>query len=351
MAGQLFTTQAQRVGTIKGQMLEHAIPKETLDTACTHFTMDENMGDTIIYGRWVPTGGTTGAVSNNIDPSNTWSVTAASHEVQEGQTPIAESLTRKDISVQMKEYSCLYMYSKKAARLYEDKLPPAMKKMAGQRMGLVGEMIKNGAFRGSTNKMYAGGTSRATVDETLSDNLVSRIVRAFSNNRAEFITEIIAPSQNYDTSAIEASYLFFGHTDLQHDVEQLPGYVPVAKYGNMKPVHPMELGAKGRIRFILSPEFQKVIDSGAAVGSTGLKSTGASNIDIYPCMIFAEEAAGDLALRGTKSFEVIDLPPSATDKNDPTGQRGYVGASFFKAAFVQNDGWLMVVECGASALS
>lgn len=351
MAGQLFTTQAQRVGTIKGQMLEHAIPKQVLDTACTHFQMDENMGDTIIYGRWVPTGGTTGAVSNNIDPSNTWSVTASAHEVQEGQTPIADSLTRKDISVQIKEYSCLYMYSKKAARLYEDKLPPAMKKMAGQRMGLVTEMIKNGAFRGSTNKMYAGGTSRATVDETLSDNLVSRIIRAFMNNRAEMITEIISPSQNYDTSAVQASFVFYGHSDLQHDIEGLPNFVPVAKYGQQKTIHPMELGCKGNLRFIVSPEFQKVIDSGAAVGSTGLKSTGASNIDVYPCMIFAEEAAGDLALRGTKSLEVIDLPPNQSDKNDPTGQRGYVGASFFSAAFVQNDGWLLVLECGASALT
>mgnify|MGYP001558582424 CR=1 FL=1 len=350
MAGQLYTTQTQRVGKIKGEMLMHAIPKLTLDVACTHFTMDEDMGDTIIYGRWVPTGGTTGAVANNIDPSNTWSATASAHEVQDGQTPTAEGITRKDITVQIKEYSCLYMYTKKAAKLYEDKLPPAMKKMAGQRMGLVTEMIKNGAFRGSTNKMYAGGTSRATVDETISDNLVSRIIRAFSNNRADFLTEIISPSQNYDTSAVEASYLFFAHTDLQHDIEQLPGYTPVAKYGNMKPVHPMELGAKGRLRFILSPEFQTVADAGAAVGSTGLKSTSSSNVDVYPCMVFAEEAAGDIALRGTKSLEVIDLPPSQTDKNDPTGQRGYIGACFWSAAFVQNDGWLLVVEVGATSL-
>ena len=347
---QLFTTQDQRVGTIKGEVLKYALPKLCLDVGCSHFTMDQNMGDTIIYGRWVPTGGTAGAVANNIDPSNTWSVTASDYESQEGVTPAAQNLTRKDITVKMKKYTALYGYTDKAARLYEDKLPPAMKKMAGQTMGLVSEKVKMGAFRGSTNKRYAGGTSRATVDEPITNNSVSLIIRDMMNNRANQFTEVISSSPNYDTSAIEASFLFFGHTDLAYDIRQLPDFTPVAKYGSMKTVHPLEIGAVPGLRFILTPEMDIVADSGAAVGTTGLKSTGASNINVYPCLVMAEDAAADLALRGLDSMEVIDVPVDREDKSDPTRSRGYIGVNWWGAAFVQNDGWLEVFECGASSL-
>ena len=348
MANQ-YTTQAQRVGTIKGEMLMYAIPKQCLDVACTHFQMDQNMGDTIIYGRWVPTGGSTGAVANNVDPSNTWSVLATDYETAEGITPAANTLTRKDITVQIKSYTILYSYTAKAARIYEDKLPPAMKKMAGQTMGLVSEMIKNGAFRGSTNKMYAGGTSRATVKEPITNNLVSKIVRAFMNNRASMFTEVINNNGQYGHKDIEAAFVFFGHTDLGYDIRQLPDFTPVAEYGKMTTIHALELGAVPGIRFVLTPELQTVTNSGATAAGTGLKSSG-TLVDIYPSMVMAEDAAADLALRGEGSMELIDLSVDQADKADPTRERGYIGAKFWQAAFVQNDGWLMVVETGATDL-
>jgi len=32
------------------------------------------------------------------------------------------------------------------------------------------------------------------------------------------------------------------------------------------------------------------------------------------------------------------------------GQRGYIGAKFYSAAFVSNDGWMAVIEAGATDL-
>ena len=94
-----------------------------------------------------------------------------------------------------------------------------------------------------------------------------------------------------------------------------------------------------------------MLDSGAAVGTTGLVSTGASNIDVYFMIVVAEDAWGDVALRGLDGFSLTHLPHNKKDKQDPLGQRGYVGGKFWCAPFMQNDGWAAILECGATVLA
>jgi N4-gp56 family major capsid protein len=112
----------------------------------------------------------------------------------------------------------------------------------------------------------------------------------------------------------------------------------------------MELGSQGRFRFIISPELASIPDSGAAIGSTGLYSTTGTSIDVYPMIVVAEDAWGDVALRGSNSMDPTWIPPGQKDKNDPLGQRGYVGAKFYSAAKVLNNGWMAVAEVGVTSL-
>jgi N4-gp56 family major capsid protein len=217
-------------------------------------------------------------------------------------------------------------------------------------MGLVRELIRYGALKGCTNKFYSGGTSRATVAAAITYNLLNKVSRSLLGNRADPITRVLAPSANFNTTAVEGGFLVFCHTDGEHDIRALPNFVEVAKYGTRKPVHEMELGSSGRYRFILSPELASIADSGAAVGSTGLYSTGAANIDVYPFIVVADNAWGEVALRGMNSFDFTNLKPGQKDKNDILGQRGYVGAKFYSAATVLNDGFMAVVEAGVTSL-
>jgi N4-gp56 family major capsid protein len=113
----------------------------------------------------------------------------------------------------------------------------------------------------------------------------------------------------------------------------------------------MEIGSADNYRFIISPELSSIPNAGAAVGSTGLYSTGGSYVDIYPFIVVAKDAWGDVALRGSSSLDIKHLKPGQIDKSDILGQRGYVGSKFYSAMFIQNDGWCAVVEAGVSALS
>ena len=344
MATQNYSTATPRIGKLKGEILKHAIPVEVLGITGTQHKMGKNMSDTVIYRRWLPFGGAT----TNATTINQWVVDENAHLTQEGVTPDADTITPQDITVKLNQYSALYQYSDKTAELYEDNIPDAMKKQTGQRMGLVREKIRYGALKGGTNKFFAGGTTRATVDETITLAKLRKITRSILGNRGMLITEILSPSPNYNTAAVEGGFLVFCHTDVENDIRELPGFLETAAYGSRKVMHTMELGAVDRFRFIISPELDPIDDSGAAVGTTNLVSTTGTLIDVYPVIVVAEDAWGDVALRGLNSFSVTHIPHTQRDKNDPHGQRGYIGAIFWSASFIQNDGWMAVLEVGVT---
>jgi N4-gp56 family major capsid protein len=347
MAGSTIYSPSQRVNKVKGEILAHAVPREVLGITGQLKSMPKNQGNTIVYRRYLPFGGAT----TNATTINTWSVTASAHLLAEGITPTADSLTPQDITVVLQQYGCVYQYSDVVNDLYEDDLPAEQKKQVGERMGLVRELVRYGAVRGSTNKFYGGGgTSRATVAGPITYNLLNKISRSILGNRGDPITRVLAPSSNFNTSAVEAGFLVFCHTDGEHDIRGLPNFIEVAKYGTRKPVHEMELGSAGRYRFILSPELGSYADAGAAIGSTGMYTTTGTSMDVYPFIVVADNAWGEVVLRGSDSFDFTNLKPGQKDKNDILGQRGYVGAKFYSAATVLNDGWMAVLEAGVTSL-
>lgn len=347
MSGNTLNTPEARIGATKGAILKHSIPKEALGITGTQHKMEKNMGKTVKFRRWLPYGGAT----TNSTTINRWSVNASEHELQEGVTPTVDALSAEDRTVSLKQYGAIYYYTDWVEDLYEDDVPKAQKEILGQRIGLVREMIRYGTLKGCTNKYYAGGTSRATVDGKITLNSLHVISQSLKGNRADFITQVLDASPKYGTTPVEAAFLVFVHSDCEPDVRNLEGFREVVAYGNRKPVHAMEIGACNNYRFIISPELASIADSGAAVGSTGLYSTTGSNIDVYPYIVVAQDAWGDVALRGANSFDVKHLKPGQIDKSDILGQRGYVGGKFYSAMFMQNDGWAAVLEAGRTSFS
>lgn len=336
MAMQNFNSQPARVNRLKGEILAHAIPVEVLGITGMQKAMPKNQGDNTVFRRWLPYGGVdnkwiTGANVNSF---------AASHITTEGVTPSADTLTAVDVPVTLQQYSCLYAVTDKTADLYEDDVAPEMKKQAGERIGLLREMVRYGTLKGMTNVFYGGaGNSPSTVNGTVSLIMLRRITRSLKANHSKMVTGILSASANFGTSPVEASYLVFGSTDLEPAFRDLPGFKHISEYGQRKPIHDQELGSVESFRFILSPELAADINSGAAVGATGMFSTGGANIDVYPMIVVGEDVWGQVALRGAESMDVSYIAPGEKDKNDPLGQRGYIGAKTYMTAVVLNDGF------------
>jgi N4-gp56 family major capsid protein len=346
MAIQTMATQAARIGKLKGDILKHAIPTEVLTKTGLQKKMPKNSSDTVIYRRALPPGGVDNVWINagNVDTF------AAGYALNEGVTPSARTMAYTDVQAVVEQYGVLYSITDKTFDLYEDDVAGDMKKQIGETVGLIREMICYGALKAGTNKYFAGGSNRGTVDESLSVNLIRKVTKGLNTAHAKRITGILDSSGNYGTKAVEASYVVYCSTDMAPAIRDLEGFIPVADYGNRRVISEGEIGSCEEFRFVLSPELAPYINAGAAVGATGLYSTGGANIDVYPCIVAGEEAWGNVMLRGVDSINPTWIAPGTKDKSDPLGQRGYAGAQFYYDSLVLNQGWMAVIECGTPDL-
>lgn len=344
MSEATYDSPAQRIGKQLGNILKHAIHKSVVEGSGEIYKAKVKAGDTIVFRQVVPFGATASA-------PNVFSTTAAAHLMQEGVTPDVDSITILDTSATAAKYGALYGYTERQKSLGEDDVPSWMEEQLGERLGLVRELVYIGAMQGCTNRFYAGGTTRLTVDEALSLNILDRITRNLEGNHADYITELMKATVVYGSQSLSMSFVNYTHTDARADIEKIAGYKPVSDYGSEKRIHKRELGAVGAHRFVTSPDMPKIIDAGASVAGTGLLSTGASLVDIYQMFTVAKYSWGHVAFRGMDAIDYNHIPVDKVDKSDPTGERGYCSGTFYDVGLVTNHGWMAVTEFGCSSLT
>lgn len=351
-----FALTAGRLNKYKGQILKHAVPLEVLGKTGRQVQFPKNNSDTYVARRYLPHGATSTSVTTQNrffqngtgDRANTL---AQEHLTQEGVTSNPGSITPVDITVVMQQYDCLYGFTDKTYDLYEDDIPQAMIELVGERVTLVNEMVIYGALKAGTNVYYGGtGTSVATVNGGLTLGFLRNIAKNLQANHGMPVNTMLKAGPNYGTDAVAPGYNVYGNTDMEPDVRDIPGFIPVEKYATGG-AQPNEIGKVERFRFILSPDLPSQQDAGAAIGATGLYSTSASNIDVYTLIVAAKDAWSQVAIRGKDSISPTYLPPGQKSKSDPHGQRGYAGSIWWKAAMIENGGWMAVAHVGVKTLS
>lgn len=354
MTMQTYALTPARIDRFKGEILKHAVPQETLCRMGRQVRMPKNSSKTYIARRFLPYGATAGTNRNTFFGSTATgdrgNAMVSAHLASEGVTPSPDNITPEDVTVVMQQYNCLYGWTDHTADTYEDDIPAQMKVQIGERIALVNEMICFGALKASTNKFYGGtGNSRATVNGTLTLNMVRKMARSLQAQHGRMVSNVLKAGPNYATSPIAGGYFVYCHTDLEPIIRDTTGFIPAEKYASGTPM-PNELGSVERFRFITSPEFVAVLDAGVAVGVTGLQSTLVNNVDVYQFIVCAADGWSQVALRGKESMDVTFLPTGMKSKSDPHGQRGYAGAIWWKAVMVENPGWVAVGEVGIPAL-
>lgn len=341
---QYGTVPSRNLIMAEREMLRHAEPIKVLSTFGKNKEVPLNKTDTVVFRRALPIDAAT-----NGAPV----VTAGNYLLQEGVTPGARTINYQDVTVTLQDYGILMKLSSKAESLYEDDIPGDMTKLVGEHMGSIEEMISYGVVRGGTNVVYANGAARASVNTAITMNKIRQAIRQLENAHAMMVTDKLAAGPNFGTSPVSPGYLVFIHTDLSSDVRNLPGFTPCVEYGSQAKVHAREIGAVEEVRFITSPYFRPFLVAGGAVTAGAFLSNGGTagtTADVYPMMVVAQDAWGQVALKGMGAIKPIYLPAKQVNHANPLGRFGYVGATFWKAAVRLNENWVVRIEVAATGL-
>lgn len=351
MSAQGYSTAASRnlIRAAQG-MLEHAQPIIVLGDFGEQKQMPKNNTDTLVFRRVLPFGAvTTGSGIGSTQYVGTPQITVGNFLLSEGVTPNSNTVSFQDVSVQLQNFGVLYKFSSKLENLYEDDVPSEMVKLVGETMGEILELVRYGVLKAGTQVIYANGSSRGSVNTTISLNKIRQAARVLEANRARRITSKLSPSVNFATKAVQAAYLVFVHTDAEADIRNLPNFTRTEDYGQGKPVHDREIGACEQFRFITSPLLAPFAGTGSAT-TNGLVSIAGSNVDVYPFLIVAESAWGQVALKGMDAITPRIIRSGDTNHANPLGMFGYVGASTWFNAVRLNDAWMARVEAGVTNL-
>lgn len=328
------TNVAQRTNTLAAaEMLRTAMPIIVLDKVMTPFRMPKNKGDNVKFRRRD-------------------AFTAATTPLVEGVTPSAGSITFTDYTATLKQYGAFVRFTDKVDDLHEDPIGQLITQGNGENVGRTLEALNWGVLRAGTNVFYANGTQRTDVNTPVNYNKLHKAIRALRAQKADMFRDVLSGSPNFATQPIEAAYIGIAHTDMEHDIRALPGFIPASQYGSRTLIDRTEIGAFENIRFLLSPDLTPFPDAGGA--KLSCVSTTGTSADVYPLLICGKDNSSVVALRGSKDIGspllVTSQNPGIASDSDPLGQRGFEGWKTWWAAKITNEAWVARIECGVTAL-
>ena len=333
MAGSTYGDINQRTAAWAAtEMLEHARPIIVLSDYGQSKPMPRNKAEQVKFRRPVP-------------------YVVSTTQLTEGVTPTSHKTSYVDVPATMGQYGDLAEITDRVHDLAEDPVLRDMSVLSGEQAAETIEMVTWGVIKGGTNVVYGASAdaARSDVNDPVSIESQRTCTRFLNAQRGRKITSKMSSSVQYGTESVDAAYLAFGHTDLESDVRDMPGFTPTEKYGSMKAL-PYECGKVEDVRYILTPLLESFKDAGNGT-LNGMVSSGGSNADVYPIVMIAKESYGLVPLRGAGAIQPTVLNPGTPSKSDPLGQRGYVGWKTWFVCVVLNQAWMVRMEVGATDLN
>jgi len=151
-------------------------------------------------------------------------------------------------------------------------------------------IITRDALLTTTNIYYANSvaTVGAIVTAITEDDILG-IMSTLEGADVNYVTDYVGGSPNDNTTPIEPSFICITHPHSSTDIRKLTNYIPPVQYGRDGRLFG-EIGSVYNVRFVGESANQITINAGGDVGSTGLRSTGSSKVDVYDSVIIGKDA-------------------------------------------------------------
>ena len=313
------------------QFLVHAQPDLILEKFAQLQSLPKNKGQVIIWRRLVP-------------------FDAAMDQLVEGITPSPTGVVYENVQGQVAQYGAWVPFTDVLIETHEDENLKQFSIGAAEQAALTKERILWNMMVAGVNVLYSGtATSRAAVVAPIGGADLQLAQRALKTAFAKPITKMLSASPKIATQPVAPAYIGIGHTNLEQDLRTITGFVPRENYSEVKLLHEREIGKYQDLRFILAPHYPYFPSAGGA--PVGVLTTNGTAADVYPLVIFGQDAFGAIALKGSDSAKVaVKNPKMGESYEDPLGQRGFLAWKTWYAGVRLNEAWILRVESAVSAL-
>lgn len=263
----------------------------------------------------------------------------------EGVTPAGQTLNSTDVSVTLSQYGDKTTITDVIMDTHEDPVLSEATELLGEQAAQIVEKVRYGVLKAGTNVFYANGATRAAVNTPLTLTLQRRTTRALKRQNGRPITKIVRSTPSYETANVAPAFIGLVHPDLESDIRNMPGFVPVEKYGSISP-YENEIGKVEDCRYLTSTIFDPWLSAGGAAG-TMLSGNGTA-ADVYAVLYLAANAYGIVALKGAFAITPMVVNPKPSD-SDPLAQRGHVSWKTMQGAVILQDAWMARAEVSCTA--
>ena len=287
--------------------------------------------------------------------------------IAEGVTPDFSSLEHTTLMHTLKQYGSYVNTTDVQLAAAADPVLKIISERQATQAGETIDFLSFKVFRAGTSVKYVGTSASARTDvdftiggiaPTLNDpsagpqvlSPLQTAIRALQNNDAIKLKNKLKASVGIATEPIRESYVAICHPDLQQDIQQLPGFVAVEKYSDQGDAIEGEIGGVEGVRFITTTQAVPFKDAGDTNGVANCISTTGTRCDVYPVLIFAQDAIGCATLGGMDSLRSKVVMPKP-GPGDPLGQRGTVAWDTFYSCVILQDLWMYRLEVAATKLS
>lgn len=313
--------------TLEKQALRHAQPHLVLSLGAKKFSLPKNDTKVLRARRAIP-------------------YASADTPLSEGVPPTASQLRYVEIDIPIQQYGAFTPVTDHLVDLHTTPVLGDINKLNSEQAAKTKEALLWGILRSATNIQYANGAAAiANVVDPLDLDEQRKAVRTLNRNKATKFTSIVSGGVKENTSPIEAAFICFAHTDAEAHIRDMPGFVPVAKYGSMKPIHTMELGAVDNVRYVLSADLNPQLAAGGALGS----NIGIGSTDVYTAIYVGMDAYGCLNLAGKGVWTPVVRSVGKPTDSDPLGQTGSVGWKMYSGEKELNSDWIVAVKHSVTA--
>ena len=275
------------------------------------------------------------------------SLAAATTPLTEGTNPDSTSWGDTTVEATLAQYGAYLETSDFKDMTEQSVVLNGLADTLGEQMGLTADTVCRGVINGGTSVLLANSVAaRTDIVSKVAKADLDRLIIQLATGKARKQTEMYKPG-HAGLEPIESCYPVIVHSHLKFSIIAAAGtsWVPRAKYPAGTPTFEGEFGSYDDLRFIATTEGKTWADGGGAIGTTGLRSTGGTKVDVYSILALGKDAFGVVPLAdGDNVRIIIKTKEEAGGALEMSGTMGWKLAVVYK---ILNDNFMARLEVGA----